>query len=185
MEVLAAGVWVAMVAAAVGAFGCALLTRPWHPGAIVSAAIMLLAMTDMALRHILLVPMAWTAVLLALSVFVVALPRAADDLCDWHHGLALVAAAMIMIGSPHGLPVANASGLGHGGHVDSAVDLGSGWTLGLLTAAAYALVAGTMVRRESAAPTAGSGSRASRTQAAQVASTAGCLALMSLLPVLA
>ena len=188
-----------MLAAAVGALGCALDTRPRHPVAIISAAIMLLAMLDMALGHVLLVPVAWTAVLLALGVFVVTLPTAAHDLCGWHHGLALVAAAMIMVSGPHALPEASATGFDHLGHLDSTIQPGGGWMIGLLITVGYVLVAATPLLRSEAAENGatvpagrtGMPERSGRTRisarairVAHVASTASCLALMSLLPVL-
>lgn len=184
VELLGPVLWVTMVAGAVGALGCALTARPRQLGAIVSAAIMLVAMLDMAVGHLLLLPMAWAAVLLTLGVFVVALPRAADDLCGWHHGLALVAAAMIMLGSPHGLPAASASGLGHGGHSASFVPVGGGSVLGLLITTAYvALASMPLLRRDAGSRLAGP-RLAVRGARAQVATTAGCLALMSVLPLL-
>lgn len=99
-----------MVLAAVAALGCALAARPRRIGAVLAAVIMLAAMVDMALCHVLLAPVPWAAVLAVLGVFVVALPRATGDSCSWHHGLALVAAAVIMLIDPHTLPLADAAG---------------------------------------------------------------------------
>lgn len=104
--------WVAMVGAAVGALGCVLVARPRSAGSVVAAAVMLVAMLDMAMGHVLLMPVVWAAALLALGVIVVALPAGASR-CDWHHGVALVAAGVIMLVSLTVPPAAGAAGHHH------------------------------------------------------------------------
>lgn len=175
MAVTAIG-WLAMLATAAGSLGCVMAARPRHLGAVLAALLMLVAMLDMAAGHRLLPPIAWAAVLIAVGVVVVALPRATESPCGWQHGLALVAAAVIMIGSPHALPTASASGLGHAGHPMGSAMTG-GWLLGLLVAGGYAVVAGGHLRR----PATEGGPAPDRVQVLQVVSTTACLALMALL----
>lgn len=166
-----------MVLAALGAVGCVVATRPRQPAAVLSAVIMLVAMLDMAAGHLLLTAGAWAVVLIASGVFVVALPGSAA--ChDWQHGLALVAAAVIMIGSPHALPSTSASGTldatTHAGHAVS-VSLSGGWLLGVGIVAAYVLVAGAPVLQRTG--------RSRRTELTQVIGTTACLALMAAVPI--
>jgi len=126
----------AMVLTAVAALGCVLTSRPRRAVAVVASTGMVVAMADTALGHLLLTPVAWAGVLVILGVFTVALPRPGDDHAAWHHGLALVAAAAIMMVSPHTLPTASAAG--HDSH-QSPTGVVGGWVLGLAIAVAYAV----------------------------------------------
>ena len=171
----------AMVLAAVGALGCVLKGRPRHPGAVIAAAVMVLAMADMALGHLLLTPMVWAGVLVGAGVFVVALPRAGDDHLLWQHGLALVAAAAIMIVSPHALPTASAVS-GHAGHA-APPGWTSGWVVGLTVALAYAGVALLPLRRPRS-PAASTPATVGLAPWLEVVTTTGCLVLMAVVPIL-
>ena len=159
----------AMLAAAVGSLGCVLAARPRQVGGVLASVIMLVAMVDMAIGHRLLPPIGWAALLIAVGVFVVALPRAAEASCSWQHGVALVAAAVIMISSPHAEPLAMASGPDHAGHLVSSTSYEGGWLTGLLVAGGYAAVVLGQIRP------------LDRLHVAQVVSTTTCLAVMALL----
>lgn len=188
--------WVALaMALAAGAtLGCVLIERPRRPGSVLTATTMLLAMADMALGH-LIIPVAWAGVLISLGVFVVTLPSTARTRCGWQHGVALVAAAMIMLGSPHALPAAGAAGPGHVAHQGPSLSLGAGWSLGLVIALGYLVVVSAPLLRPAVSrldrPADGAATGAStrpavvvvsRTQVLQIASTMLCLALMAVLP---
>lgn len=152
--------WVAMVGAAVGALGCVLVARPRSAGSVVAAAVMLVAMLDMAMGHVLLMPVVWAAALLALGVIVVALPAGASR-CDWHHGVALVAAGVIMLVSLTVPPAAGAAG-----HHRLSLGGGTPQALGVAVVCAYVVAALARADRH-------------RNEVAQVMLTAGCLALMA------
>ncbi|HEY5978035.1 MAG TPA: hypothetical protein VIT41_00230 [Microlunatus sp.] len=171
----------AMVLTAVVALGCVLSSRPRRVGAVIAATVMVLAMVDMALGHVLFAPVVWAGLLVTLGVVVVALPRAGDDHASWQHGLALVAAAVIVIVSPHAAPTVG--GAGHAGHL-SPVGLLGGWGLGLAVALAYATVALLPLRRTPSASAPGPVA-VGRAHLLQVVTTTGCLALMAVAPSMA
>jgi hypothetical protein len=170
----------AMVLTAVVALGCVLTTRPRRWGSVVAATGMVVAMADMALGHVLLTPVAWAIALVALGVFVVALPSSGDEHAAWHHGLALVAAAVIMVVAPHALPTAGAAG--HAGH-PGPPGLTGGWIWGLAISVAYAVAALLPLGRLPARST----NRRPRQDRhlLQVITTTGCLVLMAVVPSLA
>ena len=170
----------AMVLAAVASLGCVLTGRPRRPVAVVASAGMVVAMADMALGHVLLTPVLWAIALVALGVVVVALPWSGDEHAAWHHALALVAAAVIMVVSPHALPVAAVAG--HAGHPGTTGPTG-GWAWGTAIALAYAVAALLSLRRpptRPARPATGQG-RQDR-HLLQVIMTTGCLVLMAVIP---
>lgn len=168
-----------MVLTAVAALGCVLTGRNRRPVAVVASTGMVVAMTDMALGHLLLTPVAWAGTLVTLGVVVVALPRSGDDHTAWHHGLALVAAAAIVMLSPHGPSPGSAAG--HSAH-PGPVGATDSWMVGLAVALAYAVAALLALRRPPTSPAAGSAEVGRGRHLLQVIATTGCLVLMAVVP---
>ena len=169
----------AMVLTAIAALGCVLTSRPRRAVAVVASIGMVVAMADMALGHLLLTPVAWAGALVILGVFTVALPRTGDDHAAWHHGLALVAAAAIVMVTPHTLPTASAAG--HAAH-PSPAGVAGGWVLGLAIALAYAIAALLPLRRISIGSATGPTDVGQSRHLLAVIATTACLLLMAVVP---